>query len=72
MVVDTSLTALRVMRELDQLIESRSCPRMIVSDNGTEFIGVETIMRLGHIVRSATRRRYRCRMAHRRNCRHGA
>jgi putative transposase len=37
LVVDTSLTALRVMRELDRIIESRGCPRMIVSDNGTEF-----------------------------------
>jgi len=37
LIVDTSLTALRVVRELDQIIESRGCPRMIVSDNGTEF-----------------------------------
>ena len=37
LVVDTSLTALRVARELGQIIESRGCPRMIVSDNGTEF-----------------------------------
>ncbi|MBT1517362.1 integrase core domain-containing protein [Bradyrhizobium sp. SRL28] len=37
MVVDTSLTALRVIRELDYIIEVRGCPRMIVSDNGTEF-----------------------------------
>ena len=37
LVVDTSLTALRVMRELDYLIEARDCPRMIVSDSGTEF-----------------------------------
>lgn len=37
LVVDTSLTALRVARELDRIIESRGCPRMIVSDNGTEF-----------------------------------
>ena len=37
LVVDTSLTALRVVRELGQIIESRGCPRMIVSDNGTEF-----------------------------------
>jgi transposase InsO family protein len=35
--VDTSLTALRGVRELDRIIESRGCPRMIVSDNGTEF-----------------------------------
>jgi putative transposase len=37
LVVDTSLTALRVVRELGQIIESRGCLRMIVSDNGTEF-----------------------------------
>jgi putative transposase len=37
LVVDTSPTALRVMRELDHIIEVRGCPRMIVSDNGTEF-----------------------------------
>ncbi len=37
LVVDTSLTALRVLRELDYVIEVRGCPRMIVSDNGTEF-----------------------------------
>ncbi|MBN9597823.1 MAG: IS3 family transposase [Afipia sp.] len=37
LVIDTSLTARRVLRELDQIIESRGCPRMIVSDNGTEF-----------------------------------
>jgi putative transposase len=32
-VVDTSLTAPRVVRELDCIIETRGCPRMIVSDN---------------------------------------
>jgi putative transposase len=37
LVVDTSLTALRVMRELNYIIESRGGPRMIVGDNGTEF-----------------------------------
>jgi putative transposase len=37
LVVDTSLTGLRVVRELDRLIEMRNCPRMIVSDNGTEL-----------------------------------
>ena len=37
LVVDTSLTSLRVVRELDRVIETRGCPRMIVSDNGTEF-----------------------------------
>jgi putative transposase len=37
LVADTSLTAPRVVRELSRIIESRGCPRMIVSDNGTEF-----------------------------------
>src|SRR5215831_3391062 len=37
LVAHTSLTALRVVRELGHIIESRRCPRMIVSDNGTEF-----------------------------------
>ena len=37
LLVDTSLTSLRVVRELDRVIEIRGCPRMIVSDNGTEF-----------------------------------
>lgn len=37
LVVDTSPTALRVLRELEQVIESRGCPRVIVSDSGTEF-----------------------------------
>ena len=34
--VDTSLTRLRVARELDRIAEQRGHPRMIVSDNGTE------------------------------------
>ena len=29
--------ALRLVRELGHIIESRGSPRMIVSDNGTEF-----------------------------------
>ena len=36
LVADTSLTSLRVVRELDRVIETRGCPRMIVSGNGTE------------------------------------
>jgi transposase InsO family protein len=34
LVVDTSLTGPRVVRELDRIVESRGGPRMIVSDNG--------------------------------------
>jgi putative transposase len=37
LVADTSLTAPRVVRELDRIVETRGCPRMIVGDNGTEF-----------------------------------
>lgn len=37
LVVDTSLSGLRVARELETLITSRGRPKMIVSDNGTEF-----------------------------------
>jgi len=37
LVVDTSLTGPRVVRELDRIVEIRGCPSMIVSDNGTEF-----------------------------------
>src|SRR5689334_11155171 len=37
LVVDTSLTGLRVARELDRIVEQRGHPSMIVSDNGTEL-----------------------------------
>jgi len=37
LVADTSLSGLRVARELDALIATRGRPAMIVSDNGTEF-----------------------------------
>jgi putative transposase len=37
LVVDTSLTGLRVTRELDRVAASRGYPRMMVSDNGTEL-----------------------------------
>ena len=37
LVVDTSLSGLRVGRELDRIIEIRDSPAMIVSDNGTEL-----------------------------------
>jgi putative transposase len=36
--MDTSLTSKRVIRELDQLIAWRGCPRKIRVDNGPEFI----------------------------------
>ena len=37
LVADTSISGVRVARELDRLIAIRSKPRMIVSDNGTEL-----------------------------------
>lgn len=37
LVADTSLSGLRVARELSQLIAQRGKPRMVVSDNGTEL-----------------------------------
>jgi len=36
-VVDTSLSGIRVARELDQIAEMRGYPCMVVSDNGTEL-----------------------------------
>jgi putative transposase len=35
--VDTSLPGLRVVRELDRLVQRRGCPKVIVSDNGPEL-----------------------------------
>jgi putative transposase len=37
LLADTSLSGLRVVRELDRLMTERGKPRMIVSDNGSEF-----------------------------------
>ncbi|RWM12897.1 DDE-type integrase/transposase/recombinase, partial [Mesorhizobium sp.] len=37
LIVDTSLSGMRVARELDRVITERGRPRMIVSDNGSEF-----------------------------------
>jgi len=37
LVVDTSLSGMRVARELDRLVAGRGRPSMIVSDNGSEF-----------------------------------
>ncbi len=37
LVVDTSLSGLRVGRERDRIAELRARPAMIVSDNGTEL-----------------------------------
>jgi putative transposase len=37
LVVDTSLSGMRVARELDALVEKRGRPRTIVSDNGAEL-----------------------------------
>jgi len=37
LIADTSLSGARATRELDQLVAERGRPKMIVSDNGTEF-----------------------------------
>lgn len=37
LIIDTSLSGMRVARELDRLITERGRPRMVVSDNGSEF-----------------------------------
>ena len=37
LIADTSLSGFRVARELHQIITQRGSPKMIVSDNGTEF-----------------------------------
>ena len=37
LVADTSLSGIRVARELDRLIVERGKPKMVVSDNGTEL-----------------------------------
>jgi len=37
LVIDNSLSGVRMARELDRIIEIRGRPCMIVSDNGTEF-----------------------------------
>jgi putative transposase len=39
LVADTSLSGLRVARELDRLMIERGKPKMVVSDNGSEFTG---------------------------------
>jgi putative transposase len=39
LVADTSLSGRRVARELNQLMLQRGVPKMVVSDNGTEFTG---------------------------------
>ena len=40
LVADTSLSGLRVARELDAIIMRRRRPRMVVSDNGTELTSI--------------------------------
>ncbi|MCP1758543.1 putative transposase [Bradyrhizobium elkanii] len=39
LVADTSLSGIRVARELDPLVIERGKPKMVVSDNGSEFTG---------------------------------
>jgi putative transposase len=42
-VVDTSLSGVCVVRELEQLIRERGKPKIIVSDNGTELTSVAVL-----------------------------
>jgi putative transposase len=42
-VVDTSLSGVRVVRELDRLILERTTPATIVSDNGTELTSIAVL-----------------------------
>ena len=44
LVADTSLSGLRVARELDTVIANRKSPAMIVSDNGTEFTSMAILL----------------------------
>src|SRR2546425_10073085 len=37
LIADTSISGIRVARELDRLLGERGKPKMIVSDNGTEL-----------------------------------
>jgi putative transposase len=65
LVVDTSLTGLRVARELDRIAEPRGYPRMIVSDNGTELTSNAVLAwQQEHAANGTTSRRAnRCRVA---------
>ncbi len=49
MIADTSISGMRVARELDAVIAQRGKPAMIVSDNGTEFTS-QAILRWSHEV----------------------
>ena len=42
-VVDTSLSGVRVVRELDRLTHERATSKIIVSDNGTELTSVAVL-----------------------------
>ena len=42
-VVDTSLSGMRVVRELDRLTRERTTPTVIVSDNGTELTSIAVL-----------------------------
>ena len=54
LVVDTSLSGRRVVRELDRIVERRGAPLLVVSDDGTELTS--------HVVLS-WRQDARCRLA---------
>lgn len=43
LIADTSLSGLRVTRELDRVVSDRGVPGTIVSDNGTEFTSMAVL-----------------------------
>ena len=42
-VIDTSLSGVRVVRELERLTRDRATPQVIVSDNGTELTSIAVL-----------------------------
>src|SRR6266404_8296059 len=42
LIADTSISGIRVARELDRLLDERGKPKTIVSDNGTELTSRRT------------------------------
>ncbi len=66
LVADTSLSGIRVVRELDAIIARRGRPSAIVSDNGTELTSMAFLRGVSKPVSSGitSRRESRCRTAY--------
>jgi putative transposase len=61
-VVDTSLSGVRVVRELEQLIRMRGMPKIIVNDNGSELTSVAVLRWVpGRVAWHISSRANRCR-----------